>query len=247
MISVLYVPDNCILHQTEVGRMVREKRSIFLHKGCFVKFRSYAEQQLSKMKEKKLKQLIELEEKCGLDRHYEVAEVVEEQEARSKDEHSQFEYLHRMTDGQLQEYAKLRRACGKKIGKRAELIKKYGWDVKFGSHTVRLLLECEQLLTTGDLNLQRDREILKPIKNGEWTIEQVEKFFREKSSLMEELFVKCKLPDVPRKKEIKQLLFDCMESHWGSLEGVVSKKSQAEDAIKELSPWFQKHKNLMLS
>jgi len=54
MIDSLYVPQRCVLHSTAVGEMVREKRDIFLHKGCWHKFRGYAYQSLYKAKEKKL-------------------------------------------------------------------------------------------------------------------------------------------------------------------------------------------------
>ncbi|MCK9556371.1 nucleotidyltransferase domain-containing protein, partial [bacterium] len=48
-------------------------------------------------------------------------------------------------------------------GKRKELVDKFGYDVKYASHLVRLLLECEQLLETGEMDLMRDKEILKSI------------------------------------------------------------------------------------
>ncbi len=43
-------------------------------------------------------------------------------------------------------------------GKRKELVEKYGYDVTFAYHVVRLLNEIEQILTEADLDLERNRE-----------------------------------------------------------------------------------------
>ncbi|MCO7224064.1 DNA polymerase beta superfamily protein [Pleionea sp. CnH1-48] len=52
IIDSLYVPDNCVLHITPVGRMVRDERKLFLHKGCWAKFKGYAYSQLHKVRTK---------------------------------------------------------------------------------------------------------------------------------------------------------------------------------------------------
>lgn len=49
MIDSLFVPRHCVLHSTELGNMVRDNRHMFLHKGCWHKFKGYAYSQLSKM------------------------------------------------------------------------------------------------------------------------------------------------------------------------------------------------------
>ncbi|WP_038291515.1 nucleotidyltransferase domain-containing protein [Zooshikella ganghwensis] len=52
IVDSLYVPRNCILHSTAVGERVREQRKLFLHKGCWAKFKGYAYAQMHKMKTK---------------------------------------------------------------------------------------------------------------------------------------------------------------------------------------------------
>jgi len=52
MIDSLFTPQECVLHITKVGQMVRDKRKMFLHKGSWVKFRGYAYSQLHKMASK---------------------------------------------------------------------------------------------------------------------------------------------------------------------------------------------------
>lgn len=68
MVDSLFVPEFCVLHSTGVGNMVREKRKLFLHKGCFHNFKNYAISQLHKMtsKEPKGKRIV-LREKYGFD------------------------------------------------------------------------------------------------------------------------------------------------------------------------------------
>lgn len=64
MIDSLFVPQNAILHISQIGNMVRENRKMFLHKGSWHKFKGYAYSQLHKMKSKnpegKRKELIDL-------------------------------------------------------------------------------------------------------------------------------------------------------------------------------------------
>jgi len=52
IIDSLFVPRNCVLYSTQVGELVRENRHIFLHKGCWAKFKGYAYSQVHKMKTK---------------------------------------------------------------------------------------------------------------------------------------------------------------------------------------------------
>jgi len=60
MISYLYVPDNCVLHSTQVGNLIRENRSIFLSKLCWPRFKGYAYSMLKKLTSKKHKGLDKL-------------------------------------------------------------------------------------------------------------------------------------------------------------------------------------------
>lgn len=52
IIDSLFVPRNCILYSTAIGEMVRENRKLFLHKGCWAKFKGYAYSQVHKMRTK---------------------------------------------------------------------------------------------------------------------------------------------------------------------------------------------------
>ena len=73
-------------------------------------------------------------------------------------------------------------------GKRAELVEAHGFDVKFAYHVVRLLLEVEQILVAKDIDLERDREQLKAIRRGEWTLPQLDEWAQTKEKQLEALY-----------------------------------------------------------
>jgi len=66
------------------------------------------------------------------------------------------------------------------VGARAELVAAHGYDTKFAYHVVRLIGEVEQILVEQDVDLQRDRELLKAIRRGEWTEPRLRQWFADK-------------------------------------------------------------------
>ena len=62
IVDCLFVPHTCVLHTTAVGNLIRENRKIFLHKGCWHKFKGYAFSSLHKAKFKEHKGIKKVEE-----------------------------------------------------------------------------------------------------------------------------------------------------------------------------------------
>lgn len=114
--------------------------------------------------------------------------------------------------------------------KRYESIVKFGYDVKFAYHVVRLLNEVEQILIEGDLDLMKNNEQLKSIRRGEWSMEQIEQYFVNKEKSLEEAYVNSKLQHKPNEAEIKAILLETLEEYYGSLDGAI----QSADHYKEL-------------
>jgi predicted nucleotidyltransferase len=158
MIDSLFVDNDQILYIDKIGQMVRDRRHIFLHKGCWQKFRGYACSQLGKLKN-----------------------------------------------------------GPNKTGNRKELIQKFGYDVKAAYHAVRLLEECRQILTEGDLHLKRSKSLLKSIRNGEATLSEIEKYFFLKETYLEEAYKEYRLQNFPNEAKIKELLVSCLEEKFGNL------------------------------
>jgi predicted nucleotidyltransferase len=170
----LFTPQECILHITEVGNMMRENRKLFLHKGCWHKFKGYAYSQLNKM------------------------------------------------------------TCKNPKGKRKELRDAYGFDVKFGMHTVRLLSEVEMILAEGDLDLRRNNEQLKAIRRGDMGEEEIRRWAAEKEQQLEKIYAESKLPWGPDEEKIKALLLSCLEHHYGSLAKAIEVPDRYKTALYDI-------------
>jgi predicted nucleotidyltransferase len=116
--------------------------------------------------------------------------------------------------------------------KRAGLREKFGFDVKFAYHVVRLLNEAEQILLEGDLDLMRNREQLKSIRRGEWTQEQVFDYFEKKRIDLEHVRARSSLPVKPDVPAIRALLLQCLEAHYGSLDQCIIVPGRAEGLLR---------------
>lgn len=120
-------------------------------------------------------------------------------------------------------------------GKRKEIIEKFGFDVKFAYHLVRLINEVEQILVEGDLDLRRNSEQLKSIRRGDWTLEDVRNYFVEKERYLERIYAESKaLPHSPDEQAIKNLLLECLEHHYGNLQDAVVVEGRELAALREI-------------
>lgn len=122
------------------------------------------------------------------------------------------------------------------IGKRADLVSKFGYDTKYGSHAVRLLLEAEQILLEGDLDLERNSQMLIGIRRGDWKLSDLKDFLTKKEIELEKILPSAKLPTKSNEGEIRQVLMKCLEAHYGSLEKEVVNESERNylDALKKV-------------
>jgi uncharacterized protein len=176
MLNALFTPRNCIIHSTSVSEHVRENRRLFLHKGCWHKFKGYG-----------------------------------------------YAIMH-----------KIRNKVNASNPKRAASIQEHGFDLKFAYHCIRLLNEVEQILVEGDLDLQRNREQLKEIRRGEWTLEQVESYFQEKERLLEATYAASKLPHAPDEAALKKLLLEALEMHYGDLGSAIKRDVNVEGLVRDM-------------
>lgn len=149
-------------------------------------------------------------------------------------------------------YSQLHKMQGKNVepgSKRDQLRQQYGFDVKFAYHTIRLLFEVEQILTEGDLDLRRNSEQLKAIRRGDLAEEEVRRIALDKEHALERIYEASTLRHSPDEAAIKQLLLDCLEEHWGSLQNFTDTAIVTEDApvkaleeIAEIASRFRRSK-----
>jgi len=114
--------------------------------------------------------------------------------------------------------------------------------VKFGFHVVRLLNQAEQILTEHDLDLEKNREQLKSIRRGEWTKEQIQDYFTQKEKQLEEVYLKSDLRHKPAIKEIKELLLNCLEQYFGSLDKMVRVEKGNKLLLNEIQDVLDKYR-----
>jgi uncharacterized protein len=138
--------------------------------------------------------------------------------------------------------SKIRNKVNSTNPRRAAEIEKHGMDLKFAYHCVRLMNEVEQILVEGDLDLQRNREQLKSIRRGEWTLEQFEAYFQNKEHALETVYAKSTLPHGPDEPAIKRLLMSCIEQHYGSISQAVVMQPELSTLLMDLQGLVDKYK-----
>lgn len=154
-------------------------------------------------------------------------------------------FLHKGCWPRFTEYAntqlkKMRGKTNSDNPKRKELIEKYGYDVKFAYHIVRLLDEVEQILRDEDLNLTRSRIKLKAIRRGEWTMDEIENYYKDREKQLIEIYEKSNLPEKPNKEKIRTLLMNCLEMHYGNLSDCVVDVNKADRVLEEVAELIRK-------
>jgi predicted nucleotidyltransferase len=124
---------------------------------------------------------------------------------------------------------------------RAATTAEHGYDLKFAYHVVRLMLEVEQIMIEGDLDLMRNKEQLKSIRRGEWSLERVESYFMEKELSLEQVYLDSNLPYEPAVDAIRDLLFRCLEEHYGKLDNLLLRDTSLDDVLSDLRKVLAKH------
>jgi predicted nucleotidyltransferase len=143
-------------------------------------------------------------------------------------------------------YSQLHKLANKEPqGKRAELVAAHGYDTKFAYHVVRLLGEAEQILLEGDIDLQRDNDRLKAIRRGEWTEERLRQWAADKEADLERAYAASQLPAAPDEGRLKALLLNCLEEHYGSLEGCLVQPDRAVAALRAVQAELDRVRDLL--
>lgn len=103
---------------------------------------------------------------------------------------------------------------------RTDLIEKYGYDTKFAYHIVRLCLQGQQILETGDMDFAQNRDFIKEIRNGALTLPELRDWYVRKEAELDKLYHSSTIPYSADMKFLKEILLACLEMKYGSLEKV---------------------------
>lgn len=107
------------------------------------------------------------------------------------------------------EYDKYQTWVRQRNPKRAELERKFGADLKFVVHTLRLIQLCREILETGELHSRRpNAEELRRVRNGDafldgtWSLPKIIEFYESENKAMDELV---KISPLPRVCPVDQI------------------------------------------
>ena len=119
--------------------------------------------------------------------------------------------------------------------KRAALVEEHGYDVKFAYHVVRLLLEVEQIMQHGTIDIERDREQLKGVRRGEWSLDQLTQWAQDKERALESLYSTSSLRHHPDEDLVRRHLLHCLEHHYGDLSTAVAQVGEPEKLLAQIA------------
>jgi hypothetical protein len=147
-------------------------------------------------------------------------------------------FLHKGIHHKLKGYAfgQLKKIDVKEAhGKRKESVEKHGYDVKFAYHVVRLLQQSEMVMMEHNLDLERNRELLKAIRRGEWTLDELKAWFKKREDELDTLYIDSDLRHSPDDVKIKRVLMNCLEAHFGSLSAYFNMEGSEKVAVDKLN------------
>lgn len=105
---------------------------------------------------------------------------------------------------------------------RPELIEKYGYDVKYAMHVVRLGLQGIEFLTNGKISIPMrddDRYLCHDVRNGEYSHEEVMDLISDVELRLSEAAATSPLPPSPDYEAIGEFLRDTHTYFWARMDG----------------------------
>src|SRR5258706_677327 len=117
--------------------------------------------------------------------------------------------------------AQLKRMTGQlghgKKGQRPELEEKYGYDVKAGMHVLRLLYECQELVSKGKITLPRpERDLLVRIRTVKFSMDKVMAMAHKQLAECEDAAKASSLPEKVDRVAVSKLLADSYRTAWSA-------------------------------
>lgn len=227
VIEMLFVNQENVVYENEFGQMLRENAHLFPHQGCLQKFIGYAKSQKMKMfvKRDNMEAIVSaIEFFQSVEDHPNRNYVVQYkkdlmgnvEKAKDTGQHIQVGDMHlQKNDTVKQALRKLEDRRAKFSGRYDDFVSKVGYDTKFASHLIRLLLEGIELLRTGNIVFPlREANLILDIKQGKYTIEEVMELATDLENSIEMTKENAVVPARPRYNEIENFLIKTVEEHW---------------------------------
>lgn len=93
-----------------------------------------------------------------------------------------------------------------------------------------------------DLDITRNREQLKSIRRGEWTLEYLREWFETKERALEEVYAASTLRYGPDEEAIRELLLNCLEHHYGNISDAVRRDIKVDQMVRELEAVLDRYR-----
>jgi hypothetical protein len=228
VLDSLFVPRECIIHTTQAWEIIRENRREFLHKGVVKRMRSYAFNQLQKMKncEKYLKEIWDFEEE------WDIPHTTSHEDAKAL-----INARGEIPDGKYMDiwYRGLKKTT------RFEQQKQFGFDRKFAYHIFRLIDEAEYILENHDLDLREPSRVakMKAIRRGDIPKEEIVRMFEIAEHRLDKLKDSSTLRQEPDRVKVRAILMHFLESCYGTIEK--AQRGLADVAISEIRGTLEKY------
>jgi hypothetical protein len=220
VLSLLWIDEQHIIYQNELGRLLRQNRQIFVSKQAYHSFTGYAYGQFKRMthfNEEAQRHMTALENeiaKYGID----VNDPHATQEQRDT-LIGDGEFSGQTLGALLDRYNGIKRqyfSGGYMGAKRRELVRRVGYDAKNAAHLIRLLRMGIEFLVEGELHVARsDADNLMTIKRGEWSLERVKEEAERLFKLSEEAYVRSTLPAKPDNQKGEALCLEIISQYYG--------------------------------
>ncbi|MCI0487387.1 MAG: nucleotidyltransferase domain-containing protein [Blastocatellia bacterium] len=220
VLSLLWLPDQHIIYEHELGRLLRENKSIFVTKATYHSFNGYAYAQFKRMthfNQEAQQEMAALESEIA-EHGIDINELNPTQAERDL-VIANGPYSGERLGTVIDRYAGMKRkyySGGYMGAKRKELVKKVGFDSKNAGHLIRLLRMGIEFLVEGELHVARaDAEQLLAIKRGEWSLERVKEEAERLFKLAEEAYVRSSLPPKPDSQKAEKLCMEIIDRYHG--------------------------------
>lgn len=220
VLSLLWLPDQHVIFEHELGRLLRDNRNIFVTKAAYHSFNGYAHAQFKRMTHFNQEAQAEMAALESVLAEYsidpnELSLTQGERDAVIERGGFAGERLGLISD----RYAAMKRqyySGGYMGAKRKELVRRVGYDAKNAAHLIRLLRMGIEFLVEGELHVERaDAEQLLSIKRGEWSLDRVKEEAERLFALAQEAYVRSSLPAKPDKSRAEQLCLEIISQYHG--------------------------------
>ena len=203
IIEQLYIPENKLIYASEDGLKILNNKQLFLHKGLYYRFIGYAYSQKKKM-------IVKLD---NYDEYIRIIDILNTLDSTAKlinftDKLKNYidnEFL-KIGDIKVPLGVQTKKAISiiknrfESLSHRKSLVLKYGYDTKFASHLIRLVLEGIELLYTKNLIFPLEyADYIKDIKNGKYEMGQILEEFDILEKRLNKAQSESELPNYPDK------------------------------------------------